>query len=322
MCGASYMRCHLGHPGVARTLGLALGRALGRARAGALSMALAAAACGGAAQTGSAAPPSRARHIAFIYTESGRRAAAARSYWTTARIARARPWLTEPGVVPAARPARPLRAAMRVGALFSTGPGGDHFCTASVVASPGRNMLITAAHCIHGGKGKTYRSDVVFVPGYRDGSQPFGVWTPQRMLVSDSWATSSDPDMDVAFIMLQPLKGKNIEEVLGANRLGINQGFQNVVRVTGYPRSGEEAITCINRTTRQGSNQMRFACQGYAPGTSGSPWLKRFDPATHTGMIIGVIGGYQQGGDTPSVSYSPYFGSAVENLYQAASQLP
>jgi hypothetical protein len=33
---------------------------------------------------------------------------------------------------------------------------------------------------------------------------------------------------------------------------------------------------------------------------------------------VGVIGGYQQGGDTPSVSYSAYFGSGIHQLYEQA----
>jgi hypothetical protein len=31
--------------------------------------------------------------------------------------------------------------------------------------------------------------------------------------------------------------------------------------------------------------------------------------------VIGVIGGYRQGGDTPQVSYAAVFGSAVAQLY-------
>jgi hypothetical protein len=33
-----------------------------------------------------------------------------------------------------------------------------------------------------------------------------------------------------------------------------------------------------------------------------------------------VIGGYQLGGDTDDVSYSPYFGADVQHLYQQALQ--
>jgi V8-like Glu-specific endopeptidase len=42
-------------------------------------------------------------------------------------------------------------------------------CTASVVASPAGNLLITAAHCINGGNGAGYKQDIVFIPDYRDG---------------------------------------------------------------------------------------------------------------------------------------------------------
>ena len=71
--------------------------------------------------------------------------------------------------------------------------------------------------------------------------------------------------------------------MLGANKLGVNQGFRHVVRVTGYPGNGEEPITCVNSTSQQSRDQMRFACKGYSVGTSGSPWVTRFDPVSHTG---------------------------------------
>ena len=54
-------------------------------------------------------------------------------------------------------------------------------------------------------------------------------------------------------------------------------------------------------------------------GTSGSPWITRFDPVTRTGAIVGVIGGYQEGGDTPAVSYSAYLDSDIRKLYQEAT---
>jgi hypothetical protein len=34
--------------------------------------------------------------------------------------------------------------------------------------------------------------------------------------------------------------------------------------------------------------------------------------------VVGVIGGYEQGGDTPQVSYSSAFGANVAELYKAA----
>jgi hypothetical protein len=37
--------------------------------------------------------------------------------------------------------------------------------------------------------------------------------------------------------------------------------------------------------------------------------LTDFDPATRTWAVAGVIGSFQEGGDTDDVSYSPYFDS-------------
>ena len=71
-------------------------------------------------------------------------------------------------------------------------------------------------------------------------------------------------------------------------------------------------------TTEQSPTQLRFPCQGFAGGTSGSPWIVRPSSRSLTGTIIGVIGGYQQGGDTSDISYSPYFGGDIQRLYQRA----
>jgi V8-like Glu-specific endopeptidase len=106
--------------------------------------------------------------------------------------------------------------------------------------------------------------------------------------------------------------------VLGANLLGIDQGFSNVVRVTGYPRSSDEPVTCINKTTKERKYQMRFACNGYPPGTSGSPWLTHYDAKTRRGEVVGVIGGYDRGGTADEVSYSAYFDDDVRRLYEQA----
>jgi V8-like Glu-specific endopeptidase len=196
--------------------------------------------------------------------------------------------------------------------------GGDHFCTASVVASPGRDLLITAAHCINSGKGGSYRQGIVFIPDYRDGQAPFGIWTVKRLLVAPQWISGSDPSLDVGFVTLEPHDGQNIEDVLGANQLGTDSGYQDLVRVTGYPASADAPITCVNWTSRQSASQLRFECGGFTGGTSGSPWVTHFDPRTHSGTIVGVIGGYQEGGDTAAISYSSYLGAEVQRLYQEA----
>ena len=239
-------------------------------------------------------------------------------YWTRSVLLAARPW-REPGYrLGRSATAHTARLSPRVGALFEHDASGNHFCTASVVMSPGRNLLITAAHCISDGKGGSYHQDIVFIPGYWDGQAPYGIWAPSRLVVAPQWMSSSDPDFDVGFVVLKSNDGKNIEDVLGANQLGIDPGYRNLVRVTGYPASADAPITCINWTSQQNLSQLRFECDGFTGGTSGSPWVTHFDPRTRTGTIVGVLGGYQEGGSTAAISYSAYLGQEVQRLYRQA----
>lgn len=218
------------------------------------------------------------------------------------------------------RVARTAIVAPRVGAVFSGADAtGDHFCTGSVIDSPSRDLVMTAAHCLSDGKGGGFRDNIAFAPGYRDGATPYGVWTPKKIVVDDRWKNGADPDYDVAFVTLNPnSRNQNLSDLLGANRLGFDQGFGHPVRVAGYPASHDRPIACIGKSTKQSATQLRFACRGFSGGVSGGPWMSAFDPQSRTGTIIGVIGGYQEGGAKADVSYSPYFGAGVKALYEKA----
>lgn len=216
------------------------------------------------------------------------------------------------------RTAHPLAAPPRkVGALLFHNSAGNHFCTASVVDSPHHDLIVTAAHCVYTRAGH-YQQDIVFAPGYHQGQAPYGIWRPTAIILDQRWISSFDPDVDVAFLVLGPEDGKEIGDVLTGNHLAVGQPDPVRVRVTGYPNTANSPITCTARAVSHSPTQQRFACGGYATGTSGSPWVTDYDAQTHVGELVGVIGGYQQGGDTPDVSYSPRFGAAIASLYAQA----
>ncbi|MFI6155930.1 trypsin-like serine peptidase [Kitasatospora sp. NPDC051170] len=279
------------------------------AAAGALLLVLAAAGCTTAARPGS----TTATLGSAPATASGTAASGSNHGWTKQRFRGAAAGRT--GVT---RTAKPTVLNGLVGAVFTRNADGDHFCTASVVDSAGLNLVVTAAHCVWDPK-LGQRSDLVFVPGYRDGETPSGVWPLLAVTVDDAWKSGADPDMDVAFAVVQAQSGLQVQQVLGANKLGVNLGYDLSVRVTGYPGSSEVPITCSNRTTEQSPTQLRIDCPDYTGGTSGSPWVTDFDPSTRTGTVVGVIGGYQEGGDDPNTSYSSYFGDRVQALYDRAT---
>ncbi|MER7673849.1 hypothetical protein ABTY61_36045 [Kitasatospora sp. NPDC096128] len=274
------------------------------AAAGVLALAIAMAGCTTAARPGNVAP---------TVTSAPPSTPASAHGWSKQRFKGATGKHT--GVT---RTAKPTVLNGLVGAVFTRNADGDHFCTASVVDSAGLNLIVTAAHCVWDPK-IGQRSDLVFVPGYRNGDTPSGVWPLLAVSVDDGWKDRADPDMDVAFAVVQAQNGQQVQQVLGANKLGVNRGYQVPVRVTGYPGSSDVPITCSNTTSEQSATQLRIDCPDYTGGTSGSPWVTDFDPSTRTGTVVGVIGGYQEGGDSPNTSYSSYFGDRVQALYDRAT---
>jgi V8-like Glu-specific endopeptidase len=205
-----------------------------------------------------------------------------------------------------------------VGALFTVTSGGGlggHFCSASVVDSPARDLVITAAHCVGGGGS----SQIAFVPAYDNGRMPYGIWRVTRVIVDQSWISSANPNADVAFLTVSAPDGARIQDITGGERLGIGQAAGQYVRVIGYPQATNVPIRCGNLARRFSPTQLVFDCGGYTDGTSGGPLLDNVNPTTGLGTVIGVIGGYQQGGDTPSVSYAARFGALVADLYKTAA---
>jgi V8-like Glu-specific endopeptidase len=219
------------------------------------------------------------------------------------------------GMVSTSHNAKAFGGAAPVGALFTTSAGklGTHFCTASVVNSPNGDLVVTAAHCMNG------VSHAVFVPGYDHGSVPYGVWTVSKVYTDKAWKASADPDDDFAFLQVSQAGSiVPIEDVTGAEQLETGTAARQLVEVIGYPDGGNAPIVCRNWTKKPMSDQLEFDCGGYTDGTSGGPFLADVNSQSGQGKVIGVIGGYEQGGNTPQVSYSSMFGTHIEALYQTA----
>jgi V8-like Glu-specific endopeptidase len=204
-----------------------------------------------------------------------------------------------------------------VGALFTTSAGklDKHFCSASVINSPNGDLVITAAHCVTG-----LSDSVAFVPGYDSGTTPDQVWTVTKVYVDQAWKFSANPDDDVAILQVgQPASSVPIEDVTGADKLATGApATRQLVQVIGYPDSSNQPITCQNWIKEPMTDQLEFDCGSYTDGTSGGPFLADVDPTTGQGTVIGVIGGYEQGGNTPQVSYSAVLGANVAALFKTA----
>ncbi|MFJ9901747.1 trypsin-like serine peptidase [Streptomyces sp. NPDC101152] len=211
--------------------------------------------------------------------------------------------------------------------IDATGTGRS--CSGSVVTSPGRNLVLSAGHCLSQYSGTAPRRNLAFVPQYHDGLKPFGVFpvrTGAIYIAQKYYDLGEDAgaQYDVAFAVTETNeKGALLQDATGGVRLLTGTGYHHApVRMIGYPGGSEEPVECLSRTTRWDSDDaadpgtyLRIACDGFVDGTSGGPLLV---PWLGGWGVIGVIGGYHTGGNTPQVSYSAYFGDSVRSLFEDA----
>jgi hypothetical protein len=193
-----------------------------------------------------------------------------------------------------------------VGAVFSSKNGQpvSHFATAFVVTSKSGNILMSAAHILQ----NRNAADLLFIPGYAQGQSPHGVWPVSEAYVTDAWKKEQSIDDDFCFLKLHA----NIQGTVGSLSL-LTGAVPQTCEVIGYPAGLKGPVhATVPAAWYLPRQQLTFNCGGYPNGTSGSPWIVK-------NSAYGLIGGYQQGGDSPATSYSPYFGDNVRALYNTAT---
>ncbi len=200
-----------------------------------------------------------------------------------------------------------------VGALFVDSFGiivGAPFCTATIVPSVKGNLLITAAHCL----GKVPVSDIVYAPFYHSGVRPFGTWRVTSQVFPPDWLPGGTPNSDFAFLTVNG----DVQARAGAEWLGISSPVPASVTVEGYLLAGGMTVCTKKPTTIEVDSQpeLKLTCSGFPNGSSGGPFLVGISKKSGLGTIVGVVGGYQQGGDSSDVEYSAPFGSSVISLYK------
>lgn len=208
-----------------------------------------------------------------------------------------------------------FRGIPTVGALFAGGTDQPHYCTAGVVSSPSRDLIVTAAHCVSGsGRG------MVFVPDYRSDAAPYGQWNVVEAYAAPGWLARQDPHEDVAFLVVAdrrvPGRSIGIQDVTGAAPLGTTPARGQPVTVVAYPQGVDDLpITCRSGVYFD-DGYPAFDCGGYVNGTSGAPWLAR--DASGVERVVAVSGGRNQGGCEAGTSYAAPFTAAVGGLYREA----
>lgn len=204
-----------------------------------------------------------------------------------------------------------------VGKVFFHDPsnGKDWVCSASTLNSGSKQLVLTAGHCVHGGAGKQYMTNWVFIPRYSYGSQPFGQWQAKYFTTFSSWASSSDFNRDVAMVTMWPNSSGAVVNVVGGNGLTWNRSYNLAITVMGYPAAppydGESQWACQGNTTRFGTEFMIAMQCGFTGGSSGGPWFYQYDNNTGLGNSNGTTSTL----DPAGWNRASYFDTAVYNMY-------
>jgi V8-like Glu-specific endopeptidase len=238
-----------------------------------------------------------------------------------------------------------------VGKVFFDSPEGSMVCSGTVVKDvnhPGKSNLVwTAGHCVHAGKGGGWYRNIAFVPAYNDLGKseselsnasaseiaPYGAWWADWASTSNEWiqgGSESGGDgapYDYAVLHVKPESGsKSLEETVGA-ALDVDFSAPSATEVNtmgawGYPAAppfnGLKMFKCLDRPGRLSltpslPTMYRIGCT-MTGGSSGGGWFRVVNGKTE------LVSNTSIGPVTNTWLAGPQLGKEAEGLYQNMSK--
>lgn len=215
------------------------------------------------------------------------------------------------------------------GAIFlSFGIFGYGRCSGTAVHSGNQSIVFTAAHCINSGgrDGRWFHGEWVFVPAYRYGQRPFGVFPARWLDTTKQWRRSDSENFDVGAAVVGPNdRGETLGEAVGGDGIAWNLKARQTFDVHGYP--AEEPF----------DGETQRICRG-VPFIGHDPDSFLFPGPLNLAVPCGVTGGASGGGwtiegntlnsvtnygyfDDESPDFGAYFGKEVARLYGRAAKV-
>lgn len=220
--------------------------------------------------------------------------------------------------------------ATTTGKVFFTDHTGGHWvCSGSLVNSNGKDLVITAGHCVYGTAGgeipagETWHSNWVFAPDYSNGYAPFGYWYAKQLWTLTNYMNNDDEPDDLGAALLWPnSNGVNAVNWLGGQGMAWNQSSSQGIYDFGYPQAapfnGQTLQYCTGTSGFGWFSNMEFLPSNFTGGSSGGPWLMNFNGTWGYVNSVNDATGYffypgQMGG--------LYFGNSAGNLYNTVANL-
>jgi hypothetical protein len=268
-------------------------------------------------------------------------------YWTPARMRAAKPLKVRPGagwkphLVAAGKPSVIMgttqqpnassasnlggpwtnggKVVKTTGKVFMTLRGVNYVCSGSVVPAANKSLVTTAGHCVNEGPG-AFVTNFTFVPGYKNGSAPYGKWAATSVATTRQWAKQGDFNYDVGFAIVGKRSGKYLTSVVGSQGIGFNQPRARQTYAFGYPAEApyngarlDYSSGVTGNDQVGGSKDIRLR-SNMTGGCSGGPWLAKFTPSKGAGTQVSVNSFSYVG--HKNVLYGPYFGSVIQTAYR------
>jgi hypothetical protein len=202
-------------------------------------------------------------------------------------------------------------------------------CSGTSVNAPNFSVVFTAGHCIDGGGefgGHVHVGRWVFVPGYRFGQRPFGVFPAKWLDTTRQYPLTGSENFDVgAAVVMRNESGQRLADAVGGAGIAWGLKTNQVFDVHGYPVGppfdGETQRLCA-QTPFLGHDPMSFVSEGplnlavdcnVTGGASGGGWT------IAGGLLNGVTDyGYP---DDSATDFGAYFGKEVARLYERAGSV-
>jgi hypothetical protein len=219
------------------------------------------------------AAPARADVVVHDLAVSQDAQKAVLDYWTPERIASMPTGPSTPGTPPEDGPdgagwAPGTHTDRSIGRLFFVSRDGeDASCTATVLPSAARGVIVTAGHCVHElnliGEDPKWTTNLLFVPGFRDNTRPFGSFTARASIVDRTWTVDDQRSQyDQAFLVLNG----HVPGVPQSIAYDVPGGLR--VQEFGYPRAANKPG---HQGRREFTGQRPAHCWGTAVQDPGPP---------------------------------------------------
>jgi hypothetical protein len=215
------------------------------------------------------------------------------------------------------------------GVIFFEAFGGLDRCSGTSVNAPNLSVVITAGHCVYSGgsRGRFYGGRWIFVPGYRYGQRPYGVFPAKWLDSTPRWLSEGSENADVgAAVVMRNEHGQRLGAAVGGAGFASGLKARQVFDVHGYPAAppfdGETQRICP-QTPFLGHDPGSFLYGGgplnlavdcdVTGGASGGGW-------TIAGGLLNSVTDYGYS-DDPATDFGSYFGKEVARLYHRAGQV-